>query len=226
MKKESDIELERLAARTSVSFNHVILPFDLRDLVTCLDVLDYRMPGPLPPEPSSGPPSMTWGATGPVGHKGSFVADMNIEKQFIGVSGGDPSSNFNEVSDLVDLMEKEGMVSHERIRYYEFQGRYRIQTDRGLQSMLKSGDGSAIVKNGSRAFGKEMGLFTARLAAKDLETDSSDYFEIFIEPRITRPRSEIGISAVYRNSDSKAFGKFLSRFEERTLDFAMSLLKK
>lgn len=225
MKKQPALVLDRLAARVSASLDHIILPFDFRDFAACIEALDYQLPRALPPEPSVGPPSMTMSAAGPVAQKGEFIVDINHEKQFVGVSGGDPPSLCVELDEIIAEMESKGFVSREKIRYHEFQGRYRALTHKGLDSMKRLGKDSAIVRKGGKALGRDVGLFSVRLVGEESEADSPDYFEVFVEPTITKPEHELGVSTVYRTKDIKAFQEFVSLIEKRILTLLKEYLK-
>jgi len=225
-KRNSEFTIEGVSSRSSARFDYVVSPLDFRDYSKCLIRLGYQLLQPLPPELPLGPMSIGLAASGPIARKDIFLADINTERQFIGISGGDSPSNSDRLHEILETLVSDGLVSREKIHFRELQTRYRILTRQASNAMRESCKNAPLLKLAAKSFGKDMALFTARLIAADSKIDSPDYFEIYIEPSIARPESEMGMSIVFRNQDVKVFQHFVATCDERIESLVRGLLKK
>jgi hypothetical protein len=225
-KRSSEFTIESISSRSSARFSYVVSPLDLRDYSKCLTKLGYRLLQPLPPEPPIGPPSIGLAASGLIARKDLFLADINTERQFIGISGGDSSSNSDRLHEILETLVSDGFVSRDRIHFRELQTRYRVFTRQASNAMRESCKNATLLKLATKSYGRDMALFTARLIAADSKIDSPDYFEIYIEPSIARPESEMGMSIVFRNHDVEEFQHFVATCDERIESLVRGLLKK
>jgi hypothetical protein len=225
-KPSSDFKIEGISSRSSARFDYIVFPLDVRGLAKCLVNLGFHLLQPLPPEPPLGPLSMGLAASGPVARKDRHLVDVSTERQFIGVSGGDSLSNYEKLREILDNLVSEALVSQERIRFHELQARYKVLTRNASIAMRGSCKNATLLKLAAKSYGKDMSLFTARLIAADSKIDSPDYFEIYIEPSIARPESELGLSIVFRNRDAKEFQHFVDTCDERLEGLVKGLLAK
>lgn len=221
MAEESVIGLERIVSRISARFGNILRPFDIRDFSNCLSDLDYLVTVELPPEQASGESILS--GSGPVATKGVLVADVNTERQFFGVSGGEPESMWREVQLIIDDLESRRLAAKDQVLFYELQGRYKIDFPQAFAVIRGYGKGVPLVELATKAFGKEMGLFGTRLFTVETPADSPDFFEIHIEPPARRPDAEISVRVIYRNHLSEQFEEFISKYEILITEYVRSL---
>lgn len=220
------IELESLSVRSSARFQYVILPFDVRDFSICLTELGYRLHKSLSSEPSGSPPSVGLAGSGTVGILDEFLVDINTERQSFGVTGGNPASSLEKLTDIFAKMKSKGLTDIENVHFFEFQGLYRTSLEHAQQSISRCGEGSKVVEGASKVFDKKMSLFSARVVAEDSKLDSPNYMEILFQPLITRPESELTLSVVCRNPDLATFKNFVSDIEDKATDFLQYVLEE
>ncbi len=221
---KNNILPERVVSRVSARFSHIIFPFDVRDFITCLSELDYVINIELPPEPAAAPVGRVSGS-GSIASKGDFLVDINTEKQFFGVAGGEPRLAWGELLQILDSLESKGFTSREKVAFYELQARYRDRLAKASEQIHRYGESLPLVEKATESFGTKMGLFSTRLFSREFPTDSPNFFELHVEPSLYRPESEIGIRIIYRNSDLAVFEDFLHKYEKSLVDYLRGLFE-
>ncbi len=201
-----------MASRVSVRFRHVIFPIDIRDFVNVLSDLTYEITAELPPEPHE--PSPRVAGAGPVATKGEFAVDINTEKQFFGVRGPLVEA-LDELIRIFETLKPLG-IRKENVFFYEAQSRYKALIPDAAELLFTLEQTSPLAKIAGGIFDADLGLLTARVVSKDTLLDSPDYLEIFIQPTLTRPTSEMEVRLLFRNAD-------LSEFRSRVADAEQSV---
>jgi len=205
----------------SVRFNYVLFPLDLREFGRLLVARGYDLPGEMPPDPAVGGPDVQHGGQGQLARKGEFVIDVNTERQFFGVTGGDPQRTLAELEGIAgDLKDS---VDFNKAMFYELQARYIVRPKKSPLALVQSwGREAAPVRSASAAFGKPMNLFSVRLTSGIAGPNSPDYFEIWIQPAAASPNRDLGVSVVFRNSKLSEFREFAGSFESMTAKLLQS----
>lgn len=215
MPKASAAKLERRALRVSVRFNYVLFPLDLRDFGQLLVARGYALSGDMPPDSPIGAPDVRHGGQGQLARKGEFVVDVNTERQFLGVAGGEPLQTLAELEGIADDLKD--TVDFSKAMFYELQARYLVRPPTSPLSLVQAwGRDAAIVKTASAAFGRAMNLFSVRLISGPAGPNHPDYFEIWLQPAAASPDRDLGVSVVFRNAKLPEFRQLASSFEAMT----------
>lgn len=216
---------QRLVLRTSVRFNYVLFPLDLRDFLDILNSLQFAPLGQLPPEPTAVGPEAKLAGQGPVARKGDLTVDINTEKQFFGISG--PKDAKATLAALVEILDHLKQVFDPvQVAFYELQARYRaVAPSSPMAAIARLGKNTRITKDAAKAFGMPMDLFSARLIAGPRGPNDPNYLEVWLQPVGSLPEKELGISVIFRDASLEKFSKVSVDLEDSLTRFLDSIYR-
>lgn len=223
MPKSSAGKLERMALRVSVRFNYVLFPLDLREFGRLLVSRGYALSGDLPPDSPTVGPDVRHGGQGQLARKGEYLIDVNTERQFIGVAGGEPVGTLAELERIADDLKD--AVDFNKAMFFELQARYLVRPPTSPLSLIQGwGRDASFVKTAGVAFGRAMDLFAVRLISGPSGPNHPDYFEIWLQPAAASPDRDLGVSVVFRHPELSEFRKLASTFEAMTAKLLQATL--
>jgi len=193
------INIDIIGTRLSIRFSHVIFPLDVREFSEGLLKIGYTPLAQFPPLPTMGKGI----ATGRIAIKGNSVIDINCDRQFIGIQNQNIENLITDFNELFILL-KDKRFFGESIhhRFIEFQGHFECWSKKNpLATLKKVSSALEIMKTSEKIFDSPSALHHLRIVPAEKPIDSDDFYELIIEPNITRPTRSYEIAMVFRNHE-------------------------
>lgn len=197
---QSNIEYRFIDSRISWRFNFVLVPFDLRDLLTAFKKRNYRTPQL--PEQFTLPLGARVGGSGIIATKNGFGIFVDTDKQVIGING---TTNFNELlkvyEEVKEILIKEFNIDFSNnLRFCELLSTIRIKSENAINKIR---DISFVREPELEKILGEYRLIGFRIGAKENLPTQDDWFDIEVHPTWTNPNRFLEMKTVYRSSEEK-----------------------
>ncbi|MCH8915847.1 MAG: hypothetical protein IIA82_08415 [Thaumarchaeota archaeon] len=202
--------------RLSVRYRYVIFPFVTGDLQNALarTKMDYVL---IPP-PKTGPTpigvSLDW--NGIIGKKGNVAIQFDSLPQVIGVDGSDLNESINVFLEILDIVKTsiEPTIDENAI-FYELLSNYAIETGENpmerLGKIKPEGNLNEKIKN---IIQEPVLNYGFHIYSSDKKIQSSDWFDINIQPAARSSEKTFDVMTVYRNKDKSKVEKFVSNHDD------------
>ena len=207
--------------RLSARFGNVVFPIDMTEFAKTLMNSGYTLATQIPPPD---PVSITRLAyAGPIARKGSLFVDANSEKQFIGVSDADLSNLIKGFEEVLRFVTDKDKVGGPLVPWFlEFQGHYEYVSGKSPLKMLKElSMGVKFLSSWNATLKKETSFIGFKVAPASQGPDSSEFFEVVVEPSPGRSDSSFEVIVIMRSANSKAVRDF-AKASEKTIHELMS----
>ncbi len=220
----NDIETTCVVCRIAVRYSYIMFPLDIRDLMAKCMQFNYepliQLPPPAPLEPLGRKISLK----GPILGKGDSFIDVNYEKQVLGVSARSPLSSLQAFGEVVGNMSD--TLDETKVVLYEFQTHYKARSQKKCSEYLsKQGETMPLRSKVKKIFGFDVITNSIKLTSNEGDSDTSNYFEISIQPAISSEGDVLEIQAVYRVPDRKEFEHYVSLFDTDLHSLIAQLVK-
>lgn len=201
------------SVRISVSLTPVIFPFDFTDLAQALKNRQYDVTVGLPP---AGVGHRVGGA-GTIATKGEVSIVADSDRRFIGVDGRSPKDVLSSFEELTQVLKDELWVDvHAEAAYYEGIVRLSVLA-RGnpMVTVRKLFQNLETVQFLESVIGEPTSLFTIRLIPKGKLPGDREWFDIRIEPDLSRPKSAYTVETVYRKANYDRVKGFVDTIDQK-----------
>jgi len=214
MSQEFKITVKR--NKLTVRFEYIIFPFVTGELQNAL--AKAKMDYVLIPAPKALPSPMgadlDW--TGIIGKKGNVSILFDSVSQIIGVDGSDTTEVANVFLEILDIVKAsvESTID-ENATFYESYSSYSIETGESplekLGKIIPEGGLNEKIKN---IIQEPVSNYGFHVYSTDKKIQSSDWFDISIQPATRRSEKTFVVTTVYRNKDKSKVEKFVSNHDD------------
>jgi hypothetical protein len=200
------LDIFRIAFRLQTLF----FPADLYELVQILAQRGYAIQAQLgPPRPT--PISLTGGVLNPMAAKDDFLLDVNTDRGLIGVTGPNPANLVSAIEEVIEIFRGHYAIQNKDYMFFEFTGQIRRSTGiNPITSMTKISEGVQYIEKCNKVFGTQFGLRSVRLAPKGVPAESSNYFDLTIEPLLSASERIMVVSVIIRYTEFETLKQKLS----------------
>lgn len=200
--------------RFSMRMNYVLPPYDTIELVDVLVKAGYTRLIPAPPPQLSRLKGARLAFAGPIARKGEIVIDINDDRGIMGAASPSPTLSIQGFNDVIQLIKTNLKVDFESIAaFYELIGNMEIETDMNpLERFEQLSKSNMPIEEFSKTMGEAVSLLSLKLSPKGKIPNQMEWFQITIEPDLTKATSTYRISAVYRSEDKSKVQKFITEF--------------
>jgi hypothetical protein len=176
----------------------------------------YTINAQLPPFNPNDPPGFQVKGEGQIGFKQDISFDINCRGQFYGIMGKDNEKILHEIVDFKNLINESKILSDDKILFYEYQGKYMIiPKEDSLKIIKELTKDLSISKEISEIFNQDLSPSTIRLITPEKGPESTDYYDIWIEPIFSLHEINLIIKIIYRSSNFKEFSTNMKEMEKR-----------
>jgi hypothetical protein len=201
------------SVKMTVSLSSVLFPIDFVELAQALKKKQYNIQIDLPPAGIG----RRVGGTGIIAKKGDVSVVADSERRYVGVDGRSPNDALSSFEELTQILKDELWVDvHTQSAHYEVIIR--------LNALSRGNPTAAIAKfynnlEGTKAFesiiGEPISLFTLRLVPKGKLPNGREWFDIKLEPDVSRPEHAFVVEIVYRKTSYTHVKKFISTVDQK-----------
>ncbi len=201
--------------KLTARYNYIIFPFTSAELMLNLNQMNlgYQL---LPPPRSPNMPIGTkadW--NGPIAKKGNAVIDIDSLPQVLGVESPSPeeaSDIFDEVQEIIKNTLVKDLDSH--TRFYELVSNYSIQLKNSpITTIRKIKPENDLYGRIGTILGEEIASFGMHFSSTT-EIESTHWFDLKIQPLVTKMDSVLEFMIVYRDNDKTKIDKFAKNIED------------
>lgn len=213
MKGSSQLTVKNM--RLSVRFQHVIFPLDMEPFARALVKNGFALREPFPPASPSRVDRFAY--TGPMALRDDIVVDINYQMQFVGITSKNWESIAKAFDDVMGMLEDDNSLGGPFKKwFYEFEGHfeYRPTDENPLKILSSASSGLKCIQECEGVVGTKCALRSIRIGPANTAPDSSDFFEVIIEPTMGRPHSSFEILIIYRNEKSELVNEFAERVDK------------
>ena len=211
--KQSGRNKRYASARITVSLTPVIFPFDFADLAQTLKDKGYSVTVELPPAGIGG----RVGGAGTIAKRGdvSIIADSG--RRFIGVDGKSPMDVVSSFEELTQILKDELWVDVQaQSAYYEFIARLNVLAHgNAVLAAGKFFQNLKGVQSLASIIGESASLFTIRLIPTGELPGDKEWFDIRIEPDVSRPENAFIVEIVYRKTSYNQVKGFVDTIDQK-----------
>lgn len=201
------------SVRMTVSLTPVIFPLDFADLAQALKNKGYDVTVELPP---AGVGRRVGGA-GTIAKKGEVSVAADSDRRFVGVDGRSPKDVLSSFEELTQVLKGELWIDvHAQAAYYEVIMRLNVLAHGNpTETIGRFFQSLESVQFLESIIGEPASLFTIRLIPKGKLPGDTEWFDIRIEPDVSRPKSAFMVEVVYRKANYKQVEDFLNTIEQK-----------
>lgn len=199
--------------RMTVTLTSVIFPLDFVDLTQALKKKQYDVTVDLP---TAGIGRRVGGA-GIVAKKGDISVVADSERRFVGVDGRSPKDVSSSFEQLAQILKDELWVDvHAQVAFYEVNMRLSVlargNPTKAITKFFENLEGVQVLES---IIGERTSLFTIRLVPKDKLPSGNEWFDIRLEPDVSRPERAMTVEIVYRKASYKDVRNFIDTVDQK-----------
>ncbi len=201
--------------RLSARYNHVIFPLDILQFAAALHKKGYNLNEPPPPPSPSSIDRL--GYAGPIATKNGALVDVNGQREFVGVSCQNLEKLLKTFEEVMTILDDENSIGGPLHRWFcEFQGRfeYRLRGENPMDLLRHLSESITFVKDCGEALGRKCALRDIRIVKSGASPDSSEFFEVIVEPTFGRPQSSFEAVMIFRDEKLDLVMEFAQKSEE------------
>ena len=185
--------------RLTMVFRPILFPITMPDFFESLSKKGFEVPTQaMAPLPAGG----RIYATGIVGRKKEVNIDVTAERKFIGCEGKDLSSVIEVFTEIFGMVPKDfGINLPQDLEYVEFIGNMiGSGMEKAIEQLQASLDNPLLLKI-NQILNAESAFFGLRIVPKSTLPRDSKWYDISIEPRVTRAESQYFVSVTFRDPE-------------------------
>lgn len=211
--KQPERNKKYASVRITVSLTPVIFPFDFADLAQTLKNKGYSVTVELPPAGIGG----RVGGAGTIAKRGDVSIIADSERRFIGVDGKSPMDVVSSFEELTQILKDELWVDVQaQSAYYEFVTRLKVLAHgNAVLAAGKFFQNLKGVQSLASIIGESASLFTIRLIPTGKLPGDKEWFDIRIEPDVSRPENAFIVEIVYRKADYNRVKGFVDTIDQK-----------
>lgn len=183
----------------SVRYSLPLFPVNIERLVRLLPQLGYLVPEPI--EPDFGVRSI---GSGTLATKGEVRLRISGPYGSVAIRGSDSVEVLNEFGAIEDLLLNEmGIQQTSDVSFYELQSQAAIEARAGspLKTITERCAPTPVLDQFASVLGQSVCNFSFRLVPPGTSPNSTEWFDVRIEPHILQPNRLYSIHCVFRNSE-------------------------
>lgn len=139
---------------------------------------------------------------GRIAEKRNVNVEINSDQKTIACEGVNVSEVILIFNEILDMLYKDFSVSKDEIDYLELVMSCVVSSDNNpIQRLADINKGTEITDIFEKVLKKPMSIYTIGLNPKDTLPSSKSWFDIRIEPRLTKPEEEYYVSIVFRDNN-------------------------
>jgi len=197
----------------TVTLTPVIFPLDLGNLTRTLKKKGFELSVQIPPTAIG----TRMAGAGILARKGDVAVVADTERRFIGVDGTSVDDVLSSFEELTEVVKHELWVDvHAKAGYYESIIRMNVlgrnNPTEVVEGFFRDLD---TAKSLETIIGEPTSLFTIRLVPRGKLTGEPEWFDIRIEPDVSRPDTTYIIEIVYRKLEYKSVIDFVSGIDQK-----------
>jgi hypothetical protein len=201
------------SVRMAVTLTSVIFPLDFVDLTQALKKNQYDVGIDLP---MAGIGHRVGGA-GVIAKKGGISVVADSERRFIGIDGRSPKDVSSSFEELTQILKKELWVDvYAQSAFYEINMRLNVlahtNPTKAITKFFENLEGIQALES---IIGEKTSLFTIRLVPKDKLPSGNEWFDIRLEPDVSRPERAMAVEIVYRKTSYKDVRNFIDTADQK-----------
>ncbi|RLJ01869.1 MAG: hypothetical protein DRP08_05050 [Candidatus Aenigmatarchaeota archaeon] len=210
----SNLEILPQKYRLALVFRQIFFPFTYPDFLDSLKAKNFDIiPKDLPL--FSGPRAYV---SGLIAKKQNCIVHLDADKKFLATEGRSVNDVIKVYAQLVKIAEENFKVKKEDIEYLETISDLVIKSTKNpLLQIHKILQTTQVIKKFCDILGIEVSLYALRITPKEAYPGDKNWFDIAIEPRITKPEDEYYVQVIYRNEDTNKALEFLNQVNERII---------
>lgn len=152
--------------------------------------------------------------SGRVAEKDDTIVDINSDRHILACEGENLTNVISIMNELIDIAQKDFLVSLNDVDYLELNANLVVTSDKdAVNSIRELYADTKVMKQFSEILKTALGSFSITLAPKEALPTDRKWFDIRIEPRITKPTTEYYVHIVFRNRDIKDVLDFSNALE-------------
>jgi len=205
------MELKPQKYRLALVFKSMFFPMVFPD---CVDSLSNRGFSVKPFPPKTAFVGNRAYVSGRVAERDDTIVELNSERHILACEGLNLTDVVSIMNELIDITQKDFLVSMNDVDYLELNANLVVTSDKKAVNRLRElyAD-TKVMKQFSDILKTAVGSFSITLAPKEVLPTDRKWFDIRIEPRITKPTKEYFVHLVFRNRDIKDVLDFSNSME-------------
>ena len=195
------MELEPQKYRISLVLRSVFFPLTFPDYIDSFSKKGFSL-GPFPPRTLiSGNRAYL---SGRIATKGKTFVDIDSDRKIVACEGKNLEELISTFSEVMDIVSEDYSVPPDEIDYFEFNADVVVKSQNNpIQRLKMVYRDIELIKRFNEILGVPVSNFILTLIPSEaLPTDRS-WFDIRIEPRLTKPTREYFIHVVFRDKNMK-----------------------
>lgn len=196
-------------------FNYIIFPFTSAELMLNLNQMNLGYQLLPPPKTPNIPIGIKADWNGPIAKKGTAIIDIDSLVQVLGSESPSPeeaSDVYSEVEEIIENTLAKNFDSH--IRFCELVSTYTIQVKNSpLSTIRKIKPENDLYGKISKIVDEDVVSFAIHFSSTT-EIEDDHWFDLKIQPVITKSDSTFDVMVVYRDKNKTKVDKFARNVED------------
>ncbi|MGD2247037.1 MAG: hypothetical protein PVF58_01425 [Candidatus Methanofastidiosia archaeon] len=175
--------------------NTLFFPFTFPEIFDALKEREYKissLPGPIP----AGQRSYL---EGHIGMKNNCLVEINDTRKIIGTEGVVIEDVIKTMEEIIEMSVNDFKLKENEMDYLELISNLHVKTDKSpIKTIGNFGESYRVFDN---VFNLETAPYSIKIVPKNVNPSSKNWFDILVEPRLTKPEREYFVHIIYRNTD-------------------------
>ncbi len=201
--------------RLAAKYDFIYSPFDFNTLRDSLMSLDYIVV--TPPSIQNTGQQMDLMPTGDIAKKDDLIVDVSSEKQVIGVRAADEIKVLEEFNKIEEkLLITIGEDLSKKAKFYEIIHDEILRTGKNPTSTFQNiSNNNGFVKNMESLLKTPLSFASVKLIPANVSVESTDWFNLVLEPVLSKANSQYHFGLIYRNKDKSSVENELRNLNEK-----------
>lgn len=187
--------------------NTLFFPFTFPEIFETLKKREYNishLPGPVPIGQRSY-------LEGQIAMKNNCIVEINDTRKSIGIEGVVIEDVIRTMEEIIEMSANDFKVKEKEMDYLELISHLQVRSDK---SPLKAVENFCnIYKLFDNVLHIETAPYSIKIVPKNIDPSSKNWFDILLEPRLTKPDNEYFVNIIYRNANLKDVITFASNID-------------
>ena len=184
-----------LKNRLTLVLDTLLFPFTFPEIFDAMRQREYQFPS----MPGTIPIGQRTYVEGPIGMKNDCLVEISNTKKTIGIEGEAIENVVNTMKEIIQMSADDFKLMKRNMNYLELISDMLVISERSpIEAVENFGKNYELFKD---ILNVATASYSIKIVPRNVNPSNVNWFDILVEPRVTRPDREYFVHIIYRNED-------------------------